>query len=328
MANDRRRPHRLAVMLATLLLPALQAQATVELVPGDNAPAIMASKWLRGGPIDRFAAGSVYVLDFWATWCKPCISTMPQMKALEDRHRDSLVVIAMNVWEMKPDAVSGFVTAHLKDMPSFVAMDSIPPGKEANLGLTVAAYLGTSDLYPIPRVYLIGKDGRVAWIGAPNDLDAPLAQVMSDRWDLKAFEQGYKQRLADEQKLQATLAQVTDAVAKSNWDEAMGLCENSVISQPQTAPRIARSGFMHVAFKMLSVESPGTAQIEAGLRAIDRGLELLDLPDWRLYLKCAQLTESVGQIPKSLEYLSEALRHAPPEERVAIESELKRLAGD
>jgi thiol-disulfide isomerase/thioredoxin len=322
------RARYLGVVLGAVVLSAMPTQATVGAIPGEKAPAIVASRWLRGAPVDQFAPGSVYAVDFWSTWCKPCIAAMPQVKALEDKYRGSLVVISMNVWEPTPAKVPEFVATHLEQLPSFVAMDSVPPGKEANLGLTVAAYLGTSDLNSIPRIYLVGKDGRVAWIGPPADIEGPLSDIMNDKWDLEAFALTYKQRLADQQRLQDALARIGEALAKSDWEEAIRLCEDSAASQPQMASQIARGGFMRAAIKMLGAESPGSVEIENGLRAMDRSLELLVTPDWRLCMQCAQLAESVGRVPKALDYLGQALQHAPPEERARIESELKRLRGD
>ena len=36
----------------------------------------MIERWLRSAPVARFEPGTVYVLDFWAVWCAPCLSGM------------------------------------------------------------------------------------------------------------------------------------------------------------------------------------------------------------------------------------------------------------
>lgn len=44
--------------------------------------------------------GQVVFLNFWATWCAPCVAEMPAMQTLYDRYRDDgLVMIAVNVRE-------------------------------------------------------------------------------------------------------------------------------------------------------------------------------------------------------------------------------------
>ena len=80
-------------------------------LPGDPAPPIRASAWIRGKPIESFADGRVYVVDLWATWCGPCLSAMPLLRKYQDRYPDKLTVVAMNVWEMAPKRLRRFVPA-------------------------------------------------------------------------------------------------------------------------------------------------------------------------------------------------------------------------
>jgi hypothetical protein len=81
MEDGRGQMRHPAVVLAALILSAMPTQATVGVIPGEKAPAIVASKWLRGEPIDQFAPGSVYAVDFWSTWCNPCIAALTGSEA-------------------------------------------------------------------------------------------------------------------------------------------------------------------------------------------------------------------------------------------------------
>lgn len=54
-------------------------------------------------------AGKVVFLNFWATWCPPCVEEMPSMQVLQDTFADSgLSVVAVNVGEER-DHVASFV---------------------------------------------------------------------------------------------------------------------------------------------------------------------------------------------------------------------------
>ena len=44
--------------------------------------------------------GKVVVLDFWATWCQPCLMVMPEINAVHQQYKDqNVVVIGINAWE-------------------------------------------------------------------------------------------------------------------------------------------------------------------------------------------------------------------------------------
>lgn len=175
----------LTLFSACVGVSAGRSQASTGPDLGEPAPRIAASKWVRGTPVENFEPGQVYVIDFWSTWCKPCIDSMPTIHALESRYAEGLTVIAMNVWEMTPDRVPQFVESSKEMMPAHVAMDSVPAGKEANEGLTARGYLGTSDDATIPKTFLIDQEGRVVWIGVPAYLENPLSQVLAGTWDWK-----------------------------------------------------------------------------------------------------------------------------------------------
>ncbi|MGH7846586.1 MAG: TlpA disulfide reductase family protein, partial [Candidatus Binatia bacterium] len=60
----------------------------------------------------RDLRGKVVFLNFWATWCPPCIEEMPAMEKLhQDLEKDGLVILAVNFQE-GPERVREFFTKH------------------------------------------------------------------------------------------------------------------------------------------------------------------------------------------------------------------------
>src|SRR5262249_7109213 len=76
---------------------------------GDPAPALKASKWLQGDEVKAFEPGQVYVVEFWATWCGPCISFMPDLADLQSQYKDQGVTCV------------GFTARDLLDVPGNTA---------------------------------------------------------------------------------------------------------------------------------------------------------------------------------------------------------------
>src|SRR3954465_3678232 len=97
-------------MLAAALLSCAMWSATASaaapkesgatLKPGDTAPPLAVSKWVKGEPVKKMEKGKVYVLECWATWCGPCVAAIPHVTELQKKFKDKdLIVIGMNVWE-------------------------------------------------------------------------------------------------------------------------------------------------------------------------------------------------------------------------------------
>ncbi len=106
---------------------------------------------LGGGDFDLGAEkGKVVVLDFWATWCLPCIKSLPGIiKVMADFPPDRVKLIGVNQGE-PADFVKRFLEA--RDWKLAVAMDS---------NQSVARQFGVDG---IPHTVIVGPDGKVAWV--------------------------------------------------------------------------------------------------------------------------------------------------------------------
>lgn len=97
--------------------------------------------------------GQVVLIDFWASWCRPCKKTMPHIQALRQTlGPKGLTVLSINTWDSAA-RMQAFLKAHPQYTSTFL-YDAQP----AEASVASSKY----HVWGIPTVYVIGKDGKVA----------------------------------------------------------------------------------------------------------------------------------------------------------------------
>ncbi len=160
-----------------------------ELSVGDPAPPLQVSRWITGQKVKRFEPGKVYVLDFWATWCGPCIESFPRLTRLQKKYANKgMTVIGVSIWEEDQRAVEPFVKARIATMGFSVALDDVPVGtvekgkRQGSDGKVATSWMRAAGKNLITTVFIVGRDGKIAWIGRPNEIDEPLERVVAGKW--------------------------------------------------------------------------------------------------------------------------------------------------
>ena len=80
---------------------------------GDAAPALEATKWLQGKEVKKFEKDKVYVVEFWATWCPPCRTSIPHLTELQKKNKD-VTFIGVSAFENDQKQVEPFAVARAK----------------------------------------------------------------------------------------------------------------------------------------------------------------------------------------------------------------------
>ena len=108
--------------LALLILsPAARAGG---LSIGDPAPALTVSKWVKGEKVDKLEKGQLYVVEFWATWCGPCRTSIPHLTELQKKN-PKVTFIGVSILESDQKEVEPFVKEMGDKMDYRVAMDDV-----------------------------------------------------------------------------------------------------------------------------------------------------------------------------------------------------------
>lgn len=113
-----------------------------------NLPATMSS------PVTLASLrGRVVLIDFWATWCGPCVATIPHLIELHHKYADQGLVIV------------GHTDGSSTNLEAFIKSKNMP--YLISVGADIGDAYGVSG---IPAVFVIDPDGKVAWQGHPAEL--------------------------------------------------------------------------------------------------------------------------------------------------------------
>ena len=166
--------------------PRVSVRATPTLELGMPAPVVQLASVVHGEPFNgEFTEGRTYVVEFWATWCGPCVSSMPHMAAVQQKYGDLVQIVGITAED--PESVTEFLGRDLNDLHSGRKWSDVLTYTIAldDEHTTNTNYMEAADQNGIPCVFIINQSGHVAWIGHPMEMDEPLAQVVSENYNIE-----------------------------------------------------------------------------------------------------------------------------------------------
>lgn len=130
---------------------------------------------IEGKPFDMSAwKGKVILVDYWATWCNPCLAEIEHLKRLHAAyHAKGLEIVAINADDEKAD-----VLEYLKEnpVPWTVLFHETKNASERGLGMPLAVRYGVTQL---PASMLIDANGKVVSVRAlGKNLDDDLEKLL------------------------------------------------------------------------------------------------------------------------------------------------------
>jgi len=235
-----------AALPATPVLAQAPAQTkAATLGVGDPAPALAIAKWVKGAPVAGFEKGKTYIVEFWATWCGPCIVGMPHLSELQKKYADKgLTIIGVSGEDSRGNTLEK-VEAMVKDkgdkMAYTVAWDDARKTNDA--------YMRAAQQNGIPCCFLVDANGKIAYIGHPARIDATLETVVAGKHDLAALAATAKKAKEVEAKAGKLQNDLNKAAGAKDWEGAIKACDEMI------ALDVAQFGGAAVAkFQILAME--------------------------------------------------------------------------
>ncbi len=167
---------------------------------GDDAPTIDVEFWFHDGKVEKlslehFEQGIVYVIEFWATWCPPCVAAMPNMSKLQEHFpQNSVRLISVSnepretVEKFLKSSVSGNQGQTFLDFKGKYQLTSDPDQSVYN------DYMAASGNILLPTVFIVGKQGQIEWIGNHGQLRKTVDEVVQGTWDREEFAKNFNNK--------------------------------------------------------------------------------------------------------------------------------------
>ena len=107
-------------------------------------------KTLNGDTFDLAKqSGKWVIVNYWATWCSPCLKELPDISAFVAAHKDKVAAIGLDFEDAEKDDIEKFLHKHPLSYPvAQVDIDHPPKDFDTPKGL--------------PNTYVIAPDGHVA----------------------------------------------------------------------------------------------------------------------------------------------------------------------
>lgn len=224
----------LAVAIGLTLSSSGVSQESQRLTIGSQAPQLDIEHWLSSGngkykPVRTFEKDNIYIIEFWATWCGPCIMTMPHLVDVQNRFADKNVQI-ISISDESLETVEEFLLQKTRGdeeqtygaLTSAYCLTTDPDGSSHRDYMLAAKQDG------IPTSFIVGKSGQIEWIGHPAIIEDTLQKVVDGTWDREAYKKEIELETKRIEVIQMLTAKTSGFAKSGEIAQGVDLLENAL----------------------------------------------------------------------------------------------------
>ncbi|MET4348799.1 TlpA disulfide reductase family protein [Bradyrhizobium sp. RT9a] len=203
------------------------------------APPIRVESWVHGEPLTNFKRGTLYIVEFWATWCDGCVAEISRLAQMHEKYDDSAVeVIAVAASERGSTAeeartnLDAWLTKKGLELNFRIAFDYAGKMKKSWMAPRLSS--------TIPTSFVIDRDGHVAFIGHPMQLYDVFPKIANGTWrtsdEAKAADAGRiaeaKSEMREKDRMQAFWGKLGVALKAQDSSTALSGAKEGVAVMP------------------------------------------------------------------------------------------------
>lgn len=272
-----------------------------ELFIGSKAPSLQIAKFVKGDSVQDFEPGKVYVVEFWATWCGPCIAAFPHLTDLQEQYEGKAQFIGVNIWEGVEDQaeriekVEGFVAAQGDRMGYTVAVE--------NNSAMADTWMRPAGQNGIPAAFIVDGTGTIAWVGHPMSIDEPLEQAINGKLDTKKAVEDYKRNTM----VMAAANRFAEGLSSGQLEEPTVIAGLLIDKYINDDPRMLNA----VAWMLANADNAAEPQFKHAYKAAKQASELTEWKDWSILDTYALTAHKLGKNDVAIKWGTKAVELVP-----------------